>query len=200
MRATGLIAASMLALLPGLAVAQAQPRPPATTQQRPTTPAPARPAGGPQLQVPQPAGLLILVRGTVSALNQANLTGNYSVLHALGSDTMRTNTNPQSLAQGFINFRQRGVDLSPALVLNPQFTQQVAISGGRLHLVGRFPSQPMAVTFDLWFEMSQNRWKPVQINVGLAQAQAQQGQPPQGQAQQPRQPQGQQPRPVQRQR
>ena len=200
MRTTGMIAASMLALIaPTLAGAQAQqPRPAA--QARPAAPArtaaPARPAAPQGLQVPQAAGLVILIRGTVSALNQANLTGNYSVLHALGSDTMRTNTNPQTLAQGFANFRQRGVDLAPALVLNPQLTQPAAISGGRLHLVGRFPSQPLSMTFDLWFEMSQNCWKPVQINAGLQAAQPQQGQAqPQGQQPRPAQPQPAQPAP-----
>jgi hypothetical protein len=142
------------------------------------------------LQVPPAAGLIILIRGTLTALNQANLTGNYSVLHALGSDTMRANTNPQTLAQSFAAFRQRGIDMSAVLVLNPQLTQQPAISGGRLHLVGRFPSQPVTMAFDLWFEPSQNRWKLVQLNANLVSRQAHPQPPRQGQ------PSRQQPRPL----
>jgi hypothetical protein len=164
------------AILPAAAQAQNRPAP-----ARPATPAaqPARPAAQQQSPIPQAAGLIVLIKGSLIALNQANQTGNYTVLHALGSDTLRASSNPQTLAQSFAAFRQRNVDLSPAIYLDPQLTRPAAIEGGRLHLVGAFPTQPMRITFDIWFEPSQGRWKFVQLNAGLAPAQAQPQQAPQ---------------------
>ena len=98
---------------------------------------------------------------------------------------MRRTTNPQNLAQSFAPFRQRGVDLNPILYLNPQLTRPAAIEQGRLHLVGAFPTRPLQITFDLWFEPSQGQWKLVQLNTNLvpvAQASTQ------GQPQRPQQP------------
>lgn len=171
------------ALLPAFASAQNRPAParqPAAPV-RPAQPAtPARPAAPQQSQIPQAAGLIVLIKGSLIALNQANQTGNYTVLHALGSDGLRASTNPQNLAQSFAGFRQRNVDLSPAIFLDPQLTRPAAIEGGRLHLVGAFPTQPFRITFDFWFEPSQGQWKFVQLNAGLVPVQAQQ-QPPQPQ-------------------
>ncbi|MGN6357564.1 MAG: hypothetical protein ACTHLU_08810 [Novosphingobium sp.] len=165
------------ALLPALASAQNRPAP----ARQPAAPAqPARAAAAPQSQIPQVAGLVVLIKGSLVALNQANQTGNYTVLYGLGSDGLRSSTNPQNLAQSFAAFRQRNVDLSPVIYLDPQLARQPAIEGGRLHLVGSFPTQPMRITFDIWFEPSQGQWKFVQLNAGLTPVQAQQ-QPPQPQ-------------------
>src|SRR5690349_4685915 len=131
------------ALLPAFASAQnrpAAPRQPGAPA-RPAPPAqPPRAPAAQQSQIPQAAGLLVLIKGSLIALNQANQTGNYSVLHALGSDNLRATTNPQTLAQSFAAFRQRNVNLSPAIYLDPQLSRPAAIEGGRLHLVGSFPT------------------------------------------------------------
>lgn len=178
------------ALLPAAAAAQNRPAPARqpTAPAQPARPAqsaqPARPAQSAQparpaqqqSQIPQAAGLITLIKGSLVALNQANQTGNYTVLHALGSDGLRASATPQSLAQSFLGFRQRNVDLSPVIFLDPQLARQPAIEGGRLHLVGSFPTQPMRITFDIWFEPSQGQWKFVQLNAGLTPAQQAQGQ------------------------
>lgn len=169
----GLAAAT---LLPAAASAQNRPAP----ARPPAQPArPAQPAQQ-QSQIPQAAGLIVLIKSSLIALNQANQTGNYQVLYALGSDGLRAQTNPQNLAQSFIGFRQRNVDLSPIIFLNPNLTRAAAIEGGRLHLVGNFPTSPLQVAFDLWFEPSQGQWKFIQLNTSLVPVQAQQ-QPPQPQ-------------------
>lgn len=174
------------ALLPAFASAQnrpAAPRQPGAPA-RPAPPAqPPRAPAAQQSQIPQAAGLLVLIKGSLIALNQANQTGNYSVLHALGSDNLRATTNPQTLAQSFAAFRQRNVNLSPAIYLDPQLSRPAAIEGGRLHLVGSFPTQPLRITFDFWFEPSQGQWKFIQLNAGLVPVQGQQQQQP---PQQPR--------------
>lgn len=185
MRTSGLLAAAAVFILPAAADAQNRP---ATAQ--PAAPTPARPVAPQQSPVPQPAGLLVLIKSSLVALNQANLTGNYQVLYALGSDTLRASTNPQNLAQSFAPFRQRGVDLSPIIYLNPQLSRPAAVEQGRLHLVGSFPTTPLQITFDFWFEPSQGQWKFVQLNTNLvpiaqAPAQGQQQQRPQQQPQPP---------------
>lgn len=192
MRTFALIGAAAAALAIS-AAAPAQTRPPA--QQAPA-PRPAQPAAQPpraaapqQLQVPPAATLIVLIKSSLIALNQANQTGNYTVLHALGSDTMRRTTNPQSLAQSFAAFRQRQIDLSPAIYLNPQLSRQPTIEQGRLHIVGFFPTTPLQINFDFWFEPSQGQWKAVQLNTSLAQAAPATAQPPAQRQQQPQAPQ-----------
>lgn len=192
MRNSGLIglAAATVLVIPVVAAAQTRPSP------RPATPAqPARPAvSQQQSQIPQPAGLLVLIKSSLIALNQANQTGNYSVLHALGSDGLRARSNPQTLAQSFAAFRQRQVNLNPIIYLNPQLTRPAAIEQGRLHIVGTFPTTPLQINFDFWFEPSQGQWKFVQLNTSLspvAQAPARPQVParPQAQPQRPQPPQ-----------
>lgn len=175
-------AAAAFALSATSAMAQNRPAPSRPQAPAPSATAPqvARPAAPQQSQIPQAAGLVVLIKGSLIALNQANQTGNYTVLHALGSDNLRRTANPQSLAQSFAGFRQRNVDLSPVIYLNPNLTRPAAIEGGRLHLVGTFPTQPMQITFDFWFEPSQGQWKFIQLNAGLVPVRAQQ-QPPQPQ-------------------
>jgi hypothetical protein len=182
MRNLAIIAAAAL-MLPAAASAQIRPAP------RPAAPAVApRPAPAPQQsQIPAAAGLIVLIKSSMIALNQANLTGNYQVLYALGSDTLRQTTNPQNLALSFAPFRQRGVDLSPVIYLNPQLARTPTIEQGRLHIVGSFPTSPLQITFDFWFEPSQGQWKFVQLNTNLvpvAQAPAAQGQQQRPQPQQ----------------
>lgn len=191
---TGLIPLALGAAMLLPAAVQAQNRPAPVPTARPATPAPARPSqpaqparpGTPQQSpIPQAAGLVILIKSSLIALNQANQTGNYTVLYALGSDGLRASTNPQNLAQSFAAFRQRKIDLNPVIFLNPQLTKAAAIEGGRLHLVGAFPTTPLQINFDFWFEPSQGQWKFVQLNTNLSPA-AQRAPAPQ--QQQPRRP------------
>jgi hypothetical protein len=190
MHKSGLIAAAITTaaalILPVAAGAQNRPAPASPARSAAPAAAPARPGTPQQSQIPQAASLIVLIKSSLIALNQANLTGNYQVLYALGSNTLRSTTNPQNLAQSFAAFRQRGVDLNPILYLNPQLTRPAAIEQGRLHIVGYFPTKPLQITFDFWFEPSQGQWKFVQLNTNLVPiAQA----PAPGQPQRPQQPQ-----------
>jgi hypothetical protein len=176
---TGTTLAAAL-LVPALALAQTQPRP-----------APAAPAAraapkasqqrGPQ--VPPPQALLILIRSTMLAFDQANKTNVYHVFYGLGSDSFRSTNTPDKLAVSFAPFRTNNIDLSPVAIVTPQLARQPAIEQGRLHLVGFFPTDPVRINFDMLFEPSQNRWKMARMDVGLVRAQQQQGQ----QGQQPQQ-------------
>jgi hypothetical protein len=104
-----------------------------------------------------------------SALNQANLTGNYTVLRDLGSPRFRANNTAARLAAVFTPLHERDIDLSPIVVFEPVLTEPVSSDEqGRLKLVGYFPTRPLRVLFDLAYEPVQYRWLISDIAVNLA--------------------------------
>ena len=173
------IGAMLAALLlpPGLAIpavaqqpesakpaAGAKPAAPgAKAQKKPAAqkPAPSQPAAPrPALSVPAPEVLLMLVRTTLVALNQANFTGNYTVLHGLGSPQLQARNSPADLGNAFAGLRAQNIDLSPVLVLTPQLTEQPGFTrDGALRLVGFFPSKPLQIQFVMNFLPVGDRWR-----------------------------------------
>jgi hypothetical protein len=150
---------------------------PALAQQKPVQVATAsvkaaapKPVAQPQL--PPPEAMIILIRSSLVALSQANLTNNYTVLNNLGSQGFRAANSPIQLAQRFSAFRDNRIDMNPVVFLTPQLTQQPSIVNGKMRLVGFFPSSPMQVNYDLTFEPDQGTWKLFGIGVNLAQTQA----------------------------
>jgi hypothetical protein len=113
-------------------------------------------------------GVLILVRSTLLALDQANKTGNYTVLRELGAPGFQSNTDAR-LAEIFASQRSQGIDLNGVAVLEPQLTLPPRIeTNGMLHMAGFFPSVPMQVNFELLFAPSQGQWKVFGVAVNLA--------------------------------
>src|SRR5262245_57709962 len=112
---TGVTAA--LALFAGVGVAQQTP--PASAPTNATKPSPVQaPSATPQgstagPQVPTPNQLMILIRSTLLAVNQANLTGNYSVLRDLGTLDFQQTNNVAGLAEIFRDLRIRKIDMGP---------------------------------------------------------------------------------------
>ena len=111
------------------------------------------------LQVPHQSQLLILIRSTLLAVNQANLTGNYSVLRELGTPGFQQSNNPTRLADIFKVIRDRNIDLGPIAILEAKLSRQPSINAnGQLRLTGFFPSRPEQVNFDLAFYKRNGRW------------------------------------------
>lgn len=130
-----------------------------------------------QIQMPPPEALIIMIRSSLVALSQANITNNYQVLNALGSESFRMANSPARLAQLFAPFRTNKIDLAPVVFVTPQLSQQPSMNNGKLRLIGYFPTQPMRVDYDLQFEPSGGIWKLYGIAVNLNPAgQAQQSQ------------------------
>jgi hypothetical protein len=80
-------------------------------------------AGAAHAEQPKPAqidrnGVLILVRTTLLALDQANKTGNYTVLRDLGAPGFQINTAAR-LAEIFAGHRRDNLDLSGVAVIDP---------------------------------------------------------------------------------
>src|SRR3954471_14690937 len=85
-------------------------------------------------------GVLILVRSTLLAVDQANKTGNYTVLRDLGSPDFQNNSAAR-LAEIFTQQRRDNIDLSGVAVIDPQLTLLPQIEpNGMMRMAGFFPS------------------------------------------------------------
>ncbi len=112
-------------------------------------------------------GVLILIRGALLALDQANKTGNYTVLRDLGSPNFQANSAAQ-LGDIFANQRKQALDFGAVAVLEPQLTLLPQIEpNGMLHMAGFFPSVPLQVNFELMFEPTDRQWKIYGVSVNL---------------------------------
>lgn len=119
--------------------------------------------------IPADADLVALVRGAVIALNQANLSDDYSVLRDLGAPGFREANTPASLAENFAALRSRNIDLAPTAVIDPRLFRAPAIDGqGYLRLTGYFPSSPEQVNFDLAFAFDSGAWRLFGIGLNTS--------------------------------
>jgi len=152
---TGLLSAGLMAASPSVAEAQTK-----------------KTEKGDKVHVARPAdidrnGVLILIRGTLLALDQANKTGNYTVLRDLGSPSFQANS-AAGLGDTFANQRKQALDFGAVAVLEPQLTLLPQIEpNGMLHMAGFFPSVPMQVNFELLFEPANRQWKIYGVSVNL---------------------------------
>jgi hypothetical protein len=113
-----------------------------------------------------------MVKNAITALNHANLTGNYTVLRDLGGEEFRRRNSAADLAQAFAPHRERRYDLSPILCLPPQFAQPPQVEGDRLTLVGTFATQPEAVKFVVAYQRDAGGWGLDAISVAMQSAAA----------------------------
>lgn len=152
--------------------AQQGPQDQQVAQKAPQQPQPPPPT------VPADEVLRMLIRSTLIALNQANMTGNYTVFRELGSPSFQLANTAAKLTDIFGQLRQRNLDLSPILLIEPKLIRAPSISEeGMLRISGFFPSQPEQVVFDFLFERVDNRWRLFGISVDTARAPSPQVQP-----------------------
>jgi hypothetical protein len=115
-------------------------------------------------------GVLILIRSALLALDQANKTGNYTVLRDLGAPGFQVNTAAR-LAEIFASQRRDNIDLSGVAAIDPQLSLLPQIEpNGMLHMAGFFPSVPTQVNFELNFAPVNGQWRLFGISVNLGQA------------------------------
>jgi hypothetical protein len=130
---------------------------------------------GARAQVPKPAqidrnGVLILIRSSLLALDQANKTGNYTVLRDIGAPGFQSNTAAR-LAEIFAKLRSDNLDLSGVAVIDPQLNLLPQIeANGLMHMAGFFPSVPTQVNFDLAFAPVNGQWRLFGISVSIGQS------------------------------
>jgi hypothetical protein len=130
----------------------------------------------PPAAAPKPAnidrnGVLMLIRSSLLALDQANKTGNYTVLRDLGAPGFQSANTAARLAEIFAKQRNDKLDLAGVAVIDPQLTLLPEIeTNGMMRMAGFFPSMPSQVNFELIFAPVDGQWKLFGMGVNLGQA------------------------------
>lgn len=157
---TALICLSLLAssvAMPGLSHAQFVLPTPIQGQEPDAAPA-----------VPDEVRIVLMIRNAVVALNQANITGNYTVLREMGTANFQMTNSPARLAEVFATLRSRKIDLSPIMAFTPKMTSAPALDGQVLRLTGYFPTSPEQVQFDLAYQHAGEQWLLAGIAISVA--------------------------------
>src|SRR5882724_3984280 len=114
---------------------------------------------------------LYLVRSTLLTLNDANHSGNYTVLHDLAAPDFQARNSAADLAQSFADLRRRNFDLFAAALLPPQFSAEPSLdANGKMRLIGFFPTLPLQISFDLTFQSVGGQWRLFGIAVATPEA------------------------------
>lgn len=117
-------------------------------------------------RLPDDYTLNMMIRSTIIAVNQANKTGNYSVLRDLGSPGFQRANSVATLTEIFAAQRNSKLDFSPVLFFKPNLVAKPEVdANGILRLIGFFPTQPVIISFDLAFEWVDNEWQHVGVSV-----------------------------------
>ena len=143
---------------PALPPKQQQPAQQQQTQQQPALPVTTEQA-------------LYLIRSTLLTLNDANRSGNYTVLRDLAAPDFQARNTAADLSQSFSDLRRRNFDLYGAALLSPQLTAVPSRDQrGFLHLTGFFPTRPQQINFDLLFQDVSDQWRLFGISIATPDA------------------------------
>lgn len=127
---------------------------------------------GAKAAMPSAEQLAILIQTAVVATSQANLTGNYSVLHALAAPGFQQANPPEKLAQVFAQWRANRIDLTPIIIYSPILRAAPVIDDkNMLQLSGYYRTAPQQVHFDLMFQPVGGQWRLFGINLSTQPAQ-----------------------------
>jgi len=138
----------------------------AMAQQKTPEPAPAQPSLPVTLEK-----ALYLIRSTLLTLNDANRTGNYTVLRDLAAPDFQARNSAADLGLNFLDLRRRNFDLYGAALLAPQFSEAPALDQrGMLRLAGYIPTRPQQIQFDLTFQVVAGQWRLFAIAIATPDA------------------------------
>jgi hypothetical protein len=110
----------------------------------------------------------VLVKTTLLTFNDANVTGNYTVLNARLSRPFRDQFDADKLKASFKDFSDRHInfDVIAAKPVIPTGDAQID-SDGVLQLRGYFDTTPKKVKYELKFIRSEGEWKASGIKVDI---------------------------------
>ena len=121
-----------------------------------------------QNRVPSDRVLEALVKSSLLSLNDANVTGNYAVLHAKLSKPFREQFPPEKLKATFKEFSQGNADFDIIAAMKPAYDPPPEVDGdGKLVVKGSFPTEPSRLLFELEYIPSDGEWKLIRIHVKL---------------------------------
>ena len=161
--ASSLLAFAALAAHPVQAQQQAAPQ--AAPQTAPQPRATQQPPISAQ-PVPNDLELSKIIWSTMVAVDQANQSGNYSVLRDMAAPGFQIQNNPSRLSEIFGSLRQSRIDLSNTLLLAPTYTAAPSIIDTNvLRVQGYFGLRPNAVTFDLYYQWVNGDWRLFGVSI-----------------------------------
>lgn len=116
--------------------------------------------------VPDDNTLARLVWTTLIAVDNANRTGRYAVLHNLGTAGFQQRNSVADLYRLFSPLRENRVDVGRTVLSSPVYYQPPSImADGSLRLRGGFDFRPKSVRFDLIYEIENGGWQLSAISV-----------------------------------
>jgi opacity protein-like surface antigen len=119
-------------------------------------------------KAPGPEQQEVLIKSSLMTFNDANVTGNYTVLHAKLSQPFRDQFTPDKLKQSFKAFADAHIDFDLIVAKPPVLTEPAKVDDeGRLLLRGYFDTRPSRVNYDLAFIRSEGEWKLIRLNVDV---------------------------------
>ena len=122
-----------------------------------------------QNPLPSPIQQEILIKTTLLTFNDANLTGNYTVLHAKLAKAFRDKITPDGLKAAFKPFADQKADMGLIAAMPPVASSEATLNAARgsLELRGYFATRPSRITYELDFLPSEGQWKPALIDVRI---------------------------------
>ncbi|MCP9629834.1 hypothetical protein NML43_22320 [Rhodopseudomonas palustris] len=110
----------------------------------------------------------VLIKTSLITFNDANVTNNYTVLHAKLSQPFRDQFTPDKLKESFKPFADAHVDFDIIAAKPPILTEPAKVDDeGKLTLRGYFDTKPNRVSYDLAFIRSEGEWKLIRLNVDV---------------------------------
>lgn len=118
--------------------------------------------------VPSPAIQEVLIKTYLLSLNDANITGNYTVLQAKLAKPFRDQFSADKLKEAFKGFADQKINFGPIVAKPPVPTSESKIDArGALLLRGYFDTRPSRVVYEIDFMPSEDEWKPIKLNVDV---------------------------------
>lgn len=108
-----------------------------------------------------------LVKSTLTALNQANLTNDYSVLLGLASEEFQSNNSEATLAEAFRPVRESGINFAGIVEFQPVFSAPPALDEqDMLQVVGYFETVPQ-IEYGMVFQPVDGRFLVDGLSINI---------------------------------
>lgn len=119
-------------------------------------------------EIPSAEVLIILVRTTLLTVNDAALTGNFSVLRERADPEFQTVASTAKLSLAFRQLILQHIDMSEAALATPKFDGNPSFSDrGLLQLKGTMEIAAGLIAFNFAFKPVAGYWQPMGITVSI---------------------------------
>lgn len=114
--------------------------------------------------LPTPLIEEVMVKTSLLTLNDANLTGNYDVMHAKMAKAFRDRFGADTLKRAFKDFVGKHIDTIAARPIVAISEARINVDGA-LMLRGYFDTAPSRLNYELDYAISEGEWKLINIDV-----------------------------------